>query len=77
MRVTEALIRQNKINNEKRKSRINEDDEPTQAYQDRKLEWWSINQNKSVFASPMDDGLNSRESVFDRQAVFRTKEGSL
>ena len=77
MRVTESLIRQNKINNEKRKNRINEDDEPTQAYQDRKLEWWSINQNKSAFASPMDDGLNSRESVFDRQAVFRTKEGSL
>ena len=77
MRVTEALIRQNKIYNEKRKNRVNEDDEPTQAYQDKKLEWWSINQNKSAFASPMDDGLNSRESVFDRQAVFRTKEGSL
>ncbi|MBQ3032702.1 MAG: hypothetical protein IJ969_02200 [Anaerotignum sp.] len=77
MRVTEALIRQNNMNRMKKKqNQIDaEDDEPTQAYKEQKLEWWSINQQKSTFASPMDDGINSRESVFDRQAVFRTKEG--
>ena len=75
MRVTEALIRQNRQNRMK-KNRRNENDneEPTQAYRERSLEWWSINQQKSAFASPMDDGINRRESVFDRQAVFRTEE---
>lgn len=75
MRVTEALIRQNNMNNLKKKNRMNDDeDEPTQAYKEKNLKWWSINQNKSAFASPMDDGLNNRASVFDKQAVFRTGE---
>ena len=72
MRVTEALIRKN---NQKKKKINNDDDEPTLSYKEKKLEWWSINQQEDVFQSPMADGINSRESVFDRQAVFRTKEG--
>lgn len=77
MRVTEALIRQNNMNRMKKKqNQIDaEDDEPTQAYKERNQEWWSINQQKSSFVSPMDEGINNRKSVFDRQAVFRTKEG--
>lgn len=75
MRVTEALIRQNNINKQKQIRRINdEDDEPTQAYKEQKLEWWSINRSKSAFASPMDEGINNNASVFDKQAVFRTGE---
>lgn len=75
MRVTEALIRQNRQNRMKKNRRNeNDDEEPTQAYKERGLEWWSINQQKSAFVSPMDDGINRRESVFDRQAVFRTEE---
>jgi len=72
MRVTEALIRQNQLKNKKN---YDEDDEPTQRYKDKNIEWWSLNRNKSVFSSPMDNGINNRESVFDKQAVFRTKEG--
>lgn len=75
MRVTEALIRQNKLNRMKKNQMLDDDDAPTQAYKEKKLEWWSINQQKSAFASPMDEGINNRESVFDKQAVFRTKEG--
>lgn len=71
MRVTEDLIRQNKIKNQK-KNQFNEDDEPTMRYQEKSQEYWAINQNKSVFDSPMDEGINTGESVFDRKAVFRT-----
>lgn len=69
MRVTEALLRKN---NKKKNTAQDEDEEPTQSYKERSWERWSLNRQKSAFASPMDDGLNTRESVFDRQAVFRT-----
>ncbi len=72
MRVTDALIRQNRTKNKKN---YNEDDEPTQSYKEKELEWWALNRNKSVFTSPMDNGINNRESVFDSKAVFRTREG--
>ena len=77
MRVTEALIRQNNMNRmKKQRNQLDaEDDEPTQTYKEQKLEWWSINRSKSAFASPMDEGINNNASVFDKQAVFRTKEG--
>ena len=74
MRVTESLIRQNALNRQKQKYIQNEDDEPTQAYSSQKQEWWSINQQKSVFTSPMADGINNNAGVFDKQAVFRTGE---
>lgn len=71
MRVTESLIRQNKINNLKRKQ-FNEDDEPTLRYKEENHGYWAINQNKSVFESSFSEGINTAESVFDRKAVFRT-----
>lgn len=76
MRVTEALIRQNNLNRQKKKNQMDdfEENEPTQAYKEKKLEWWSINQNKSAFASPMDEGINNNSGIFDKQAVFRTGE---
>lgn len=70
MRVTEALLRQN---NQKRKKQAPADEEETQSYQPRSLERWSLNHAEAAFASPFDDGLNTQESVFDRQAVFRTR----
>ena len=74
MRVTEALIRQNSRNRLRKQSQQDDfdDNEPTQAYKEKQLEWWSINQNKSAFSSSMDDGINNNPSVFDKQAVFRT-----
>lgn len=74
MRVTESLLRQNNMKKNKKKS-DNEEDEPTQSYREKKYEYWALNQNKTAFDSPMDEGINTRASVFERQAVFRTKEG--
>ena len=74
MRVTESLLRQNNLKNKSR-NRYQEDDEPTQTYRKQKWEYWALNQNKTVFDSPLKDGLNSRKSVFDQQAVFQMKEG--
>ena len=73
MRVTESLIRQNKINNQK-KNFFHEDDEPTMRYKEERQEYWAINQNKSVFESKFQDGINTAESVFDKTAVFRTNQ---
>lgn len=69
MRVTEALLRQN---NQKKKKRQVEEEEETQRYKDRTLERWNINRTESAFSSPFDSGLNTGESIFDREAVFRT-----
>ena len=71
MRVTESLIRQNKIKNQKR-TQFNEDDETTMRYQEGKREYWALNQNKSVFESRLQEGINTEKSVFDKKAVFRT-----
>ncbi len=71
MRVTEALLRQN--NQKKKKIPAAEEKEETQRYQEQELERWDLNQTKSIFASPFGDGLNTGESIFDRQAVFRTE----
>lgn len=73
MRVTESLIRQNKINNQK-KNQYNEDDEPTMRYREEKQEYWTLNQNKSVFESKFQEGINTAESIFDKKAVFRTEK---
>ena len=72
MRVTESLIRQNKINNQKKNS-FNEDDELTMRYKEENREYWALNQNKYVFQSSFQEGINTAESVFDKKAVFRTR----
>lgn len=68
MRVTEALIRQSKRNTQKKEV----SEEETQSYQERKYEYWAINQNKQAFDSPFSDGINTQESVFDKKALFKT-----
>ncbi len=69
MRVTEALLRQN---NQKKKKPPVEEKEETLRYQDWDMRRWSLNRTESAFSTPFDGGLNTAESVFDRQAVFRT-----
>lgn len=76
MRVTESLIRKNRLDRIKR-NRSYEEEESTQTYREKGMERWSINQQQSVFASSLEEGLNRTESVFDQQAVFRTKEGKV
>ncbi|MBR5316444.1 MAG: hypothetical protein IKU39_00935 [Lachnospiraceae bacterium] len=71
MRVTESLIRQNKIKNQK-KNQFNEDDAPTMRYKEESREYRVLNQNKSVFESKFQEGINTAESIFDKKAVFRT-----
>ena len=71
MRVTESLIRQNKINNQK-KNFFHEDEEPTMRYKEESHEYWAMNQNKSVFHSKFQEGINTAESIFDKKAIFRT-----
>lgn len=69
MRVTEALLRQN---NQKKKKQPEEEKEETQRYMERRLQSWDINRMGSAFDSPLDSGLNTGKSVFDKGAVFHT-----
>lgn len=55
----------------KRAEDIYDDDEETMDYLERKSEGF-INDRKSVFAGFGDDGINSAESIFDQQAIFKT-----
>lgn len=41
-------------------------------YKEEKQEYWALNQNKSVFESRLQEGINTEKSVFDKKAVFRT-----
>ena len=73
MRVTESLIRQNRIKNQK-KNQFNEEDAPTMRYKEENHEYWALNQNKSVFESRFQDGINTTESIFDKKAVFKIEK---
>lgn len=69
MRVTEALIRQS----QQKKQRKDQDEEEALRYQDKKYEYWAINQQKEVYDSPFSGGFNTQESVFDKSALFKTQ----
>lgn len=69
MRVTEALIRQSN----QKKQKPKDDVEETLSYQERKYEYWAMNQNKQAFDSPFSGGINKAESIFDKGAIFRTQ----
>ena len=70
MRVTEALIHQNKRNKEKNKI---EEEEPTYCYKERAEGIHMMNRTSSEFSSCYEEGINVGESIFDRKAVFKTK----
>ena len=70
MRVTEKLLLQN---NQKINKKITDSsEEETMTYQQRNRRQ-SINEvHKNRFKGTMNQGINKRESVFDRTATFRT-----
>ena len=70
MRVTEKLLLQN---NQKNNRKITDSsEEETMTYQQRNRRQ-SINEaQKNRFTGNMSQGINKRESVFDRTATFRT-----
>lgn len=71
MRVTEMLLQKHK---QKQNKNNEEEAEETQCYKKQNIEQWLLNQSKTVFQSPFDDGLNTKSNIFDKQAIFQTKE---
>ena len=72
MRVTDRLIRQNSAN--RRNQMKKRDNGPEDMIIEKPVSTvTSLNRRKSVFESSMADGINTGESVFDRQAIFKTR----
>lgn len=70
MRVTEKLL----YDNNKPKTKNESEPETVEMYMERAKNKEPINKRKSVFQSKFESGINSNQSVFDKQAVFRTNE---
>lgn len=70
MRVTEKLLKENN----KPKDNISVEPETVEMYMKRTKNKESINKRQSVFSSKFEKGINSAQSVFDRQATFRTND---
>lgn len=51
-------------------------EEPTvvELYEEARPHWKPMNKRESAFSSVMGKGLNQTESVYDRQAIFRTSQ---
>ena len=50
------------------------EEEETMTYKEHPAVYGNINRDKGIYKGKYSDGINSRESVFDAQAVFRTSE---
>ena len=71
MRIDDRLVKMNQEKNRKRRQQMQEDeDEETLTYATRP-KMVNINKNKGAFPDAF-DGINTRESIFDRMATFRT-----
>ena len=75
MRTTESLLRQHKMNKEKQNRISNTQPEEMEM----RMEWKDVkqvylNNAESSFASKMSEGINNQKSIFDRQAIFHTKD---
>ena len=75
MRATESLLRQHKMNKEKQSRVLNTQPEEMEM----RMEWKDVkhvylNDAESSFASKMSEGINNQKSIFDRQAIFHTKD---
>ena len=75
MRTTESLLRQHKMNKEKQNRVSNTQPEEMEM----RMEWKDVkhtylNDAESSFASKMSEGINNQKSIFDRQAIFHTKD---
>ena len=78
MLLTQRLLDNNRrINAEnKKKNDIQQDqdeDEMGYAYEEP-VKWGYLNDYKGVFADDDDNAINTAKSVFDRTAVFKTKD---
>ncbi|MBR4514106.1 MAG: hypothetical protein IKO61_04395 [Lachnospiraceae bacterium] len=78
MLLTQRLLDNNRrINAEnKKKNDIQQDqdeDEMGYAYEEP-VKWGYLNDYKGVFADDDDNAINTAKSVFDKTAIFRTKE---
>lgn len=71
MRVTEQLLREAGRKRQKRAAEVWEEEEETMTYRTRKAQS-PINAGPGIFQNSTMEGINTRESVFDRSAVFRT-----
>ena len=69
--VVDRLVQQNRKNAEKKKRQQLEEDEEWMTYAVRQR-MTPINKDKGVFPEES-SGINTRESVFDRTAIFRTQ----
>lgn len=70
VRVTEKLLKENNKPNQK----VNVEPETVEMYMERAKNKGPINKKQSVFESKFDKGINSEQSVFDGQAIFRTND---
>ncbi len=78
MLLTQRLLDNNRrINAEnKKKNDIQQDqdeDEMGYAYEEP-VKWGYLNDYKGIFADDDDNAINTAKSVFDRTAVFKTKD---
>uniref|UniRef100_UPI004057A8F5 hypothetical protein n=1 Tax=Agathobacter sp. TaxID=2021311 RepID=UPI004057A8F5 len=69
MQITERLIRNTNEQNKKKKQNLEENEEETLTYLKKQLQI-SINGDKGVFGQQVFEGINTRKSVFDQNALF-------
>lgn len=72
MRVTDRLIEDAK-RKEKNRKKVLEEEEETLLYSPRKMVQ-HLNRESGVFESGMNEGINTRKSVFNETAVFRVED---
>lgn len=64
--------RKKEINKAKRAEDIYDEDEETMDYIERP-KFGFLNDSKSVFSGFGDEGINNAQSIFDKQAIFKTR----
>lgn len=74
LRTTEMLSRQHKLDKEKKTRVMNTQPEEMEM----RKEWKDVkpvylNNAESTFDSKMSSGINNEKSIFDRQAIFHTR----
>lgn len=61
-------------NDQTAKRKPQPEDEETMTYKERPAVYGDINRDKGIYKGKYSDGINSRKSVFDAQAVFKTSD---
>lgn len=56
------------------KRKTQPEDEETMTYKERPAVYGSINRDKGIYKGEYSEGINSRKSIFDAQAVFKTSD---